>query len=85
VSISLTVLGIAARIQLAIFTPSSSVVLLADLIDNSGDALAAIPLGIAFFLGESLEVGAGLGVVRECIGQCLGNLDFAVDPARLVI
>jgi cation diffusion facilitator family transporter len=64
VSISLAVLGIAAGIQLAIFTLSGSVALLADLIHNFGDALTAIPLGIAFFLrsvrGEKL---AGLAVV----------------------
>ena len=64
VSISLAVLGIAAGIQLFIFALSGSVALLADLIHNFGDALTAIPLGIAFFLrsvrGEKL---AGLAVV----------------------
>jgi cation diffusion facilitator family transporter len=64
VSISLAVLGVAAGIQLAIFTLSGSVALLADLIHNFGDALTAIPLGIAFFLrnvrGEKV---AGLAVV----------------------
>jgi len=64
VSISLAVLAGAAAIQLAIFMLSGSVALLADLIHNFGDALTAIPLGIAFFLrsvrGEKL---AGLAVV----------------------
>ena len=64
VSISLAVLGVAAGIQLFIFALSSSVALLADLIHNFGDALTAVPLGIAFFLrsarGEKL---AGLAVV----------------------
>jgi divalent metal cation (Fe/Co/Zn/Cd) transporter len=64
VSISLAVLGIAAAIQLTIFTLSGSVALLADLIHNFGDALTAVPLGIAFFLrsvrGEKI---AGLAVV----------------------
>jgi cation diffusion facilitator family transporter len=64
VSISLAVLGVAAGIQLMIFALSGSVALLADLIHNFGDALTAIPLGIAFFLrsvrGEKL---AGLAVV----------------------
>jgi len=64
VSISLAVLGIAAVAQLLIFLLSGSVALLADLIHNFGDALTAIPLGIAFFLrsarGEKL---AGLAVV----------------------
>ena len=64
VSISLAVLGIAAVAQLLIFLLSGSVALLADLIHNFGDALTAIPLGIAFSLrsarGERL---AGLAVV----------------------
>ena len=64
VSISLAVLGIAAGAQLAVFVLSGSVALLADLIHNFGDALTAVPLGIAFFLrsvrGEKL---AGLAVV----------------------
>jgi cation diffusion facilitator family transporter len=64
VSISLAVLGVAAGIQLAIFTLSGSVALLADLIHNFGDALTAIPLGIAFFLRSVRgEKAAGLAVV----------------------
>ena len=64
VAISLVILGVAAAAQLAIFALSGSVALLADLIHNFGDALTAIPLGIAFYLrsvrGERL---AGLAVV----------------------
>jgi cation diffusion facilitator family transporter len=64
VSISLAVLGVAAGLQLAVFLLTSSVALLADLIHNFGDALTAVPLGIAFFLrsfrGEKL---AGLAFV----------------------
>ena len=64
VAISLVVLGVAAAAQLVIFALSGSVALLADLIHNFGDALTAIPLGIAFYLrsvrGERL---AGLAVV----------------------
>jgi cation diffusion facilitator family transporter len=64
VSISLAVLGVAAGLQLAVFLLTNSVALLADLIHNFGDALTAVPLGIAFFLrsfrGEKL---AGLAVV----------------------
>jgi cation diffusion facilitator family transporter len=64
VSLSLALLGAAAVVQVAIFLLSGSVALLADLIHNFGDALTAIPLGIAFFLrsfrGEKL---AGLAVV----------------------
>lgn len=43
-------LGTTALIQALILTASGSVALLADLIHNIGDALTAIPLGIAFFL-----------------------------------
>jgi len=64
VAISLGVLAVAAAAQVAIFVVSGSVALLADLIHNIGDALTAVPLGIAFFLrsfrGEKL---AGLAVV----------------------
>ena len=64
VATSLAILAVAAAAQLAIFALSHSVALLADLIHNFGDALTAIPLGIAFFLrsarGERL---AGLAVV----------------------
>jgi cation diffusion facilitator family transporter len=64
VSLSLALLGAAALVQVVIFVLSGSVALFADLIHNFGDALTAVPLGIAFFLrsfrGEKL---AGLAVV----------------------
>jgi len=50
VLISLAVLTVAAVVQVAIFVLSGSVALLADLIHNFGDALTAVPLGIAFAL-----------------------------------
>lgn len=64
VLISLAVLGVGAVVQLVIFWASGSVALLADLIHNFGDALTAVPLGIAFLLrSERGERGAGLFVV----------------------
>ena len=64
VALSLLILGLTAGAQVAIFAFSNSVALLADLIHNVGDALTAVPLGIAFFLrnvrGERI---AGLAVV----------------------
>ena len=64
VSISLLVLGLAAGAQLLVFLLSGSVALLADLIHNFGDALTAVPLGIAFFLRSARgEKFAGLAVV----------------------
>ena len=50
---SLAILGLAAVAQLLIFILTDSVALLADLIHNFGDALTAVPLGIAFYLVAS--------------------------------
>ena len=64
VAIALAVLAAAAVAQLFIFALSGSVALLADLIHNFGDALTAVPLGIAFFLRSARgEKIAGLFVV----------------------
>ena len=62
VSFSLGVLAVTALVQAVIFALSGSVALLADLIHNVGDALTAVPLGIAFFL---VVVGAEKLVVRR--------------------
>lgn len=64
VSSSLGVLGAAALAQAAVLVLSGSVALLADLIHNAGDALTAVPLGIAFFLRSArAERLAGFAVV----------------------
>ena len=64
VALSLAILGVAALAQLAVFAFSTSVALLADLVHNFGDALTALPLGIAFWLRNvRLERLAGLAVV----------------------
>jgi cation diffusion facilitator family transporter len=64
VSWSLAVLGATAVLQLIVFLVSGSIALLADLIHNGGDALTAIPLGIAFMIGSRRAEGyAGLAVV----------------------
>jgi cation diffusion facilitator family transporter len=88
VSLSLAVLGLAAGVQVAIFVLSDSVALLADLIHNVGDALTAVPLGIAFFLrsfrGEQL---AGLAVVLAIfVSACVGlyeTIRRLIDPQQL--
>jgi cation diffusion facilitator family transporter len=78
VAASLVVLGVAAGAQAAIFALSSpSVSLLADLIHNAGDALTAVPLGIAFLLrsahGEKI---GGLGVVLAIfISACVALVE----------
>jgi divalent metal cation (Fe/Co/Zn/Cd) transporter len=64
VALSLVVLGLTAAAQAVIFVLTGSVALLADLIHNVGDALTAVPLGIAFALrSERAESYAGLAVV----------------------
>jgi len=64
VSWSLAILTVTALAQAFIYSRTLSVALLADLIHNFGDALTAVPLGLAFFFrslrGERL---AGLAVV----------------------
>ncbi|MBA3788594.1 MAG: cation transporter [Actinobacteria bacterium] len=72
VGISLGVLGATALAQGAIFAFSNSVALLADLIHNVGDALTAVPLGIAFLLrSERAERIAGLFVVLAILISAL--------------
>jgi cation diffusion facilitator family transporter len=64
VLISLGLLGLTAALQAVIFVLSGSVALLADLIHNAGDALTAIPVGVAFLLrSERAERWAGYAVV----------------------
>jgi cation diffusion facilitator family transporter len=80
VSLSLLVLGVSAGAQLAIFALSSSVALLADLIHNFGDALTAIPLGIAFYLRSVRgERWGGLGVVLAIFISALVALGQTVE------
>jgi cation diffusion facilitator family transporter len=49
-ALSLVVLGLTAGFQLVVVVLSGSVALLADTVHNIGDALTAVPLGIAFLL-----------------------------------
>src|SRR5947208_1462763 len=50
--VSLVGLAITAVLQLAVVLVSGSVALLADTIHNFADALTAVPLGLAFWLGR---------------------------------
>jgi len=64
VSLSLIVLTLTAAAQTVIYVNVLSVALLADLIHNFGDALTAIPLGLAFVLRSARgERWAGFAVV----------------------
>jgi len=78
--VSLGVLGATAAIQAAIYVATGSVALLADLIHNFGDALTAVPLGIAFLLRSTkAERYAGLAVVLAIfISACVAGV-FAIE------
>jgi cation diffusion facilitator family transporter len=77
VLVSLAVLGAAATAQTVVFVVSGSVALLADLIHNFGDALTAVPLGIAFLLrSERAERTAGLCVVAAIfLSACVAGAE----------
>lgn len=85
---SLAVLCLTAGAQVAVFALSGSVALLADLIHNFGDALTALPLGVAFFLrsyrGEKL---AGLAVVLAIfVSACVALYETImrfIEPQQL--
>jgi cation diffusion facilitator family transporter len=64
VTLALGILAGTATIQALVFALTGSLALLADLIHNGGDALTAIPLGIAFALrSPRAERLAGMAVV----------------------
>jgi cation diffusion facilitator family transporter len=77
VSLSLAVLGGTALAQTAVFVASGSIALLADLIHNFGDALTALPLGIAFALRSQVaERRAGLAVVAAVfLSACVAAVE----------
>jgi cation diffusion facilitator family transporter len=82
---SLAVLAAAATVQAAVFVASGSVALLADLIHNFGDALTAVPLGIAFSLRSAkAERRAGVVVVAViALSACVAGVEAGrrlVDP-----
>ena len=88
VGLSLAVLAATALAQAAIYVLSGSVALLADLIHNVGDALTAVPLGIAFLLrSERAERVAGLFVVLAIfVSACVAlwqSVERLIDPEPL--
>jgi cation diffusion facilitator family transporter len=93
VLLSLAVLGAAAVAQTIVFIASGSIALLADVIHNYGDALTAVPLGIAFALrSEVAERRAGLFVVAAifisaCVAgvEAIGRLIHPSTPNHLVL
>jgi divalent metal cation (Fe/Co/Zn/Cd) transporter len=93
VSLSLAVLGLAAVAQTLVFIASGSIALLADLIHNFGDALTALPLGIAFALRSQVaEWRAGLAVVAAifisaCVAaaEAVSRLIHPSAPSHLAV
>lgn len=92
-SLSLAVLGFAALAQTFVFVASGSIALLADLIHNFGDALTALPLGIAFALRSQVaERHAGLAVVAAifisaCVAavEAVNRLVHPSPPSHLLV
>ncbi|HEY4277022.1 MAG TPA: cation diffusion facilitator family transporter [Conexibacter sp.] len=88
VGLSLAVLGLSAAAQAVVFALSGSVALLADLIHNAGDALTAVPLGIAFALRSArAERWAGCAVVAAIfLSACVAAYEAIhrlVEPAHV--
>lgn len=84
--LALLVLGLTFVAQLYVVVLTGSVALLADSIHNGGDALTALPLGIAFALRSSrAERWAGLFVVAAIfVSACAAGYEAVVrllDPS----
>jgi cation diffusion facilitator family transporter len=80
VVLTLGILAVTAFIQGAIYLATGSIALLADLIHNFGDALTALPLGIAFALRSAkAERYAGLAVVLTILASAVVAGAFAVE------
>lgn len=93
VALALAILCVTAAAQAAVFALSGSLALLADLIHNGGDALTAIPLGIAFALrSPRAERLAGLAVVAAIfISACVAAYESILrlihpsTPGHLIV
>jgi cation diffusion facilitator family transporter len=77
VSLSLAILGLTTVAQAVVFVATNSIALLADLIHNGGDALTAVPLGIAFAMrSDRAERYAGLAVVGAIfVSACVAGVE----------
>jgi cation diffusion facilitator family transporter len=93
VAVALSILAVTAVAQALVFALSGSVALLADLIHNGGDALTAIPLGIAFAMrSPRAERMAGLAVVAAifcsaCVAayEAIERLIHPSTPGHLLV
>ena len=83
VTASLAVLLVASAVQLLVFLASGSVALLTDVIHNGGDALTAVPLGIAFLMrNRRAERWAGYCVVAVVLASAVLALVQVVERFR---
>lgn len=76
---SLVGLMITAAAQATVFWLSGSVALLADLIHNVGDAMTALPLGVAFIIGRrqpTERFAYGFGRVEDLAGVAVVGVIF---------
>jgi cation diffusion facilitator family transporter len=93
VTLALVILGATAAAQAFVFVLTGSLALLADLIHNGGDALTAVPLGIAFALrSQRAERLAGLAVVAAifcsaCVAayEAIVRLIHPSTPGHLLV
>ena len=77
---TLAVLTVTAAAQTAIYVLVLSVALLADVIHNFGDALTAIPLGLAFLVRSARgERWAGLAVVATIFASAVVALVQTIE------
>jgi len=88
VCISLGVLLVTSLLQIAIFIATGSVALLADLIHNVGDALTAVPVGIAFMMRSFVaEKRAGYFVVGaifvSAVVAAVAAIDRLINPQAI--
>lgn len=97
--ISLAVLGVTAIVQAIVVVMSGSVALLSDTLHNVADALTAVPVGIAFWLGRRpanrrftygygrAEDVAGVVVVLVIAGSAIAaavvSINRLADPTDL--
>jgi len=85
---SLLILAATAALQVVVFVLSGSIALLADLIHNIGDALTAVPLGVAFLMRSfKAEKYAGYFVVATIFASaCVAfyeSIDRLLNPQDL--
>src|ERR1700682_800732 len=72
--VALGVLAITAVVQVVIVAASGSVALLSDTLHNFADALTAVPVGLAFWLGRrpaTTRYTYGYGRSEDLAGVCI--------------